>query len=172
MSGGLHQYRSFFVILVLVSLVWFVADMLSKRTYQTSVRLVFTGVDTSRYVVATNDMVANIVVESDGFTALYHYLSSERQTLNIDASAYRAKKTHSRRLRVSIPSSDCVEQVQRNVSAVGECSVRFVKDSFSVVLCERESRAYVPLLRDVEFEFPDGLGPTGVSRISPDTVYL
>ena len=172
MSGKLHQYRSFFVILALVSLTWLVADLLSTRSYQTSVKVLFTGVDTARYVLVTDDHETVLNIESDGFTALFHHITRQHKSLEIDLSGILKMSGDGSPAKLTVATADYAEQMQHHIAPVGECTVSFVKESLYVTIYERESRGFVPQLRNVTFRFRDGFGLSGKPSITPDTVYL
>ncbi len=167
-----RQYRLFFVILVFVSLVWLVMDMSTVRSYRTTVRVVYTGIDTARYSVVSEDRELPLTVESDGFSALLHHWSWGRNALSVDMSGKLKNARHVAEIRLSVPSGDYREWIQSHFSHLKNCSVSFDMDSLSVTLCERKCRAYAPQLRNVSFVFSDGYGLSGTPNLYPDTIYL
>ena len=169
MRQKLHRYRQFFVILAIMTLVWFVVDMSSMRSYQTTVRICYSGVDTARYVMTSGDEELPLTVESDGFSALMHHLTWRQRAMDVDLSAIDKLSTGG---RVAVASENYKEELQRRFSPVGRCEIKVLKDSLVATFSERMRKAYRPQLRDITFSFADGYGLCGLPTLKPDSVFL
>jgi len=168
----LHQYRPFFVILVIMTIVWFVMEMTSSRTYKTSVAVTFTGIDTARYAILDKSQELPLTVESDGFTALIHNWTWRDKKLEINLSDLLKAKQPSGEIHLSVAAENYKELFQNNFSPIKSSVITFDEDSLSVTLSERMCKAFVPEIRNVTFTFSDGFGISGTPMMSPDTVYL
>lgn len=152
-----------------MTLVWFVVDMSSIRSYQTTVKICYSGVDTARYVMTSGDEELPLTVESDGFSALMHHLSWRHHAMDVDLSAIDKSAGGG---RVSVPSESYKEELQRRFSPVGRCEIKVLKDSLVFTFSERMRKAYRPQMRDITFSFADGYGLCGLPTLEPDSVYL
>lgn len=169
MRQKLHRYRQFFVILAIMTLVWFVVDMSSMRTYQTTVRIGYVGVDTARYVMTSGDEELPLTVESDGFAALLHHLSWRHRAMDVDLSALEKSANDG---RMAVASENYKEELQYRFSPLGRCEIKMQKDSLVFTFSERMQKAYRPLMTDISFTFADGYGLCGMPTLKPDTVFL
>lgn len=155
-----------------MTLVWFVVDMSSPRTYQTSVKVAYTGIDTARYVTTSADGELPVTVTTDGFSALYHHLYCRERPMNVDVGTLTRKGPKEGKKRLSIATDKYEAELQHRFSPVGSCEIEILKDSLNVTVEGRYGRAYKPLLKGVSFSFPDGYGLCGEATVSPDTIYL
>lgn len=167
-----RRYRSFFVILAIMTLVWFVMDMSERRTYQTSVSVVYVGIDTARYAIVQMDGTLPLTVESDGFTALLNHWLWRKKPLEIDLSHMLKHRPVRGETRLSAATADLAKQLQSHLSPVEGSLIAFGMDSLSVTISERKGKAYKPHLRGVTFSFNDGYGLSGSPMLAPDSVYL
>lgn len=172
MRQKLHRYRQFFVILAIMTLVWFVVDMSSPRSYQTSVKISYTGIDTAHYVLSAVDEELPVSVTTDGFSALHHHLYWRQRPLSVDIASLSQKALSSGNSRLSIDTEKYKDELKRRFSLVSSCEIEIQKDSIYVQIKERCQKAYKPQLKDISFSFPDGYGLCGQATISPDSVYL
>lgn len=169
MRQKLHRYRQFFVILAIMTLVWFVVDMSSMRTYQTTVRVGCVGVDTARYVMTGGDEELPLSVESDGFSALLHHLTWRHRTMEVNLSAWELSASDG---RIAIASETYKEELQYRFSPLGRSEIKMQKDSLVFTFSERMQKAYRPQLTDISFSFADGYGLCGMPSLKPDSVFL
>ncbi|MBO4751273.1 MAG: hypothetical protein J5526_00790 [Bacteroidales bacterium] len=155
-----------------MTVVWFVVDMLSPRTYQTSVKISYAGIDTAHYVLSAVDDELPVSVTTDGFSALHYHLYWRQRPLSVDLAALARKVSPNGKSRLSVATDRYKDELQRRFSPIGGCEIELQQDSLSVLLDERCRKAYKPQLKDISFSFPDGYGLYGQASVTPDSVYL
>ena len=168
----IRRYRSFLAALAIMTIVWFVVDMTSERTYETTVAVAYRGIDTMRYVVTKEDRTLPLQVTSDGFCALTHHWKWRHRAMVIDLTDAMRNTRSKDETRITVATNSYRDVLEREFSPVGKCAITFSADTLSVKVAERGRKSFVPQLKDVEFTFPDGFGPSGSATIRPDTVYL
>ena len=151
--------KQFLVILGLTALVWLGVSMGETDTYTLPVRVKMTGFDTVRYAVVQADTTITLRVESNGYNALMRSVRDERPTLQVDMTGRR-----------SVAGSELCEMARRQLH--GLHSVSTDKDSLRLLLAERSSRTFIPIIDDVEFAFAEQYGLYGQPTVTPSEVTL
>lgn len=151
--------KQFLVILGLTALVWLGVSLGETDTYTLPVQVEMTGYDTVRYAVVRADTSLTLRVESNGYNALLQSIRGERPTLKVDMSG-----------RHTVSGSELCELARRQLH--GLKSVSTDRDSLRLTLAERSSRAFTPVIDDVEFAFAEQYGLYGQPTVSPAEVIL
>lgn len=158
----MFRHRSFWIILLITAFVWLMATMSEHSDYSFSVPLRWDGYDTSRYVVNYADTALPVTINANYFQALSFQYTTEQKPFTLHVSTDTVLKVNSLLL------DNLVKQYQSS----GIKSVTSPTESLRLSLTERESRAYLPVLRDVNFQFTTQHGLYGSPLIEPDTVWL
>ncbi len=156
------KHRHFWIVLFLTAIVWFVVAMSEHDDYPLDVRVQWTGVDTSRFLVSQADTVLPLVVNSNCFNAIDRYLAVRDRAFVIEVSGDTVVKVGKR----------LFEELSRQLGFSGTHGVSSNLEVLRFATTERRSRAYVPQLRDVDFVFADQVGLSGEPVLQPDTVWL
>jgi len=156
------KHRHFWIILILTAIVWFVVTMSEHNDYPIDVRVQWTGVDTSRYIVTHADTVLPVVVTSNCFNAIDRYLAVKDHHFVIHVSGDTVVKVN----------KALFDELNRQLGFYGTHGVSSSMEEISFTTKERRSRAYVPQLRNVDFVFADQVGLSGEPTIKPDTIWL
>ncbi len=156
------KHRHFWTILVLTAIVWFVVAMSEHNDYPIDVRVEWTGVDTSRYLVTQADTVLPLVVTSNCFNAIDRYLAVRDKAFVIQVTGDTVVKV----------GKTLFEEIHQQLGFSGTHGVSSNLEVLRFATTERRSRAYVPQLRDVDFVFADQVGLSGEPTLQPDTVWL
>jgi len=154
--------RHFWIILLLTAIVWFVVTMSEHNDYPIEVRVRWTGVDTSRYIVTHADTVLPVVITSNCFNAIDRYLDVRDKVYELCVSGDTVVKVN----------KALFEDINRQFGFSGTHGVASTVEELRFSTTERRSRAYVPQLRDVDFHFAGQIGLSGEPTLKPDTVWL
>lgn len=154
--------RHFWIILILTAIVWFIVTMSEHDDYPIDVRIQWTGVDTSRYIVSHADTVLPVVVTSNCFNAIDRYMDVKDKHYVLHVSGDTVVKVN----------KALFEDINRQLGFSGTHGVSSPMEELHFATTERRSRAYVPQLRNVDFVFAGQVGLSGEPTIKPDTVWL
>jgi len=156
------KHRHFWIILFLTAIVWLVVTMSEHSDYPIDVRIQWTGVDTSRYIVTKADTVLPLVVTSNCFNAIDRYLSVDDKAFVIQVSGDTVVKVN----------KALFDDLNRQFGFSGTHGISSNVEELHFATTERRSRAFVPQLRNVDFVFADQVGLSGEPVLKPDTVWL
>lgn len=133
----------------------------------------YQGLDTARYVVVQRDTTLAINVSSNGFQALRRSLKKSRP-VTFDVTRWqRQQMLHSTGdIQLSMNTIDLLEDIQRQLPMRGVSNVEPLASTLSVVLSERESRRFAPIIDSVEFVFDGTCGLSDSPVVTPDSVVL
>lgn len=137
-------------------------SMSEVRDYQDQLQIMWTGVDTARYAITYSDSVLQITYKSDCFQAIKRH----RQFLKSDFVISVQGDTT---IRVGQSLFDLIAS-QYNIKDFTD--VYSATETLRYAVSKRDSKAFVPKLRNVEFHFAEQLGVSGQPILEPDTVWL
>lgn len=155
------------IILLVTTLVWIVWVLSESMNYSVKLKVHVAGIDTAKYVVVECDSIVTVDIESDGFTAIRRYLKMRNREVEVNMDL--AKKTSYGR---AIGVNDWLVDFKQELSLKGLGTVRGHQDSLRVVLAERQSKAFCPKIKNVQFDFAMQYGLNGTPKLIPDTVWL
>lgn len=156
------KHRHFWIILIITTIVWFVVTMSEHSDYPIDVRVEWSGIDTSRFIVTQADTVLPVVVNSNCFNAIDRYLALRDKRFVIQVTGDTVVKV----------GKALFDEISRQFGFSGTHGVSSSLEELRLSTKERRSRAYVPQLRDVDFVFADQMGLSGDPTIEPDTIWL
>lgn len=158
----MFRHKSFWIILIITTIVWLMATMSEHDDYPLDVPLQWSGYDASSYVATSADTVLPVVVNSNCFQAIARHYIVQRTPYVIHTSSDTVIKVN------SVLLGDVVKQM----GFVGTHGISSPAESLHLTLTSRVRKAYVPRLHDVTFHFSDQRGLSGTPVIEPDTVWL
>ena len=173
MKGGRwREARPFIVVLGCTIVLWLGMAMSEEKEYLVTYRVEWTGLDKARYAVTYADTALHVVQRTNGFGAVARSLRrSTARTLSIDLSASMAQ---SQKARITL-GMNVHDMLVRHMNQMGEVGIRAMtpdKDSVFISLAERTKKAFVPVLKGVEYTFTTNYGVSGNAVVTPDTVWL
>lgn len=154
--------RSFWIILLFTAVVWVIATMSEHSDYPVTLRVEWTGFDTSRYVVTYADTAIAVTINSNCFNARSRYRAAQRQSYRIAVNGDTA-------IRVT---TALLDDMVTQLGFSGCHGIATTADQLRLRLAERQRKAFVPQLQGVQFHFADQYGLSGTPRLEPDTVWL
>lgn len=152
--------KRFLVILGLTVVVWLGVSMSAESVYPVQMRVTMVGYDTVRYAVVSADTVLPLQVRMSGFNAFWGTLRHQKDTLQVTCPQDRG----------AVAVSSLTGRLRNKIH--GAQQVTSTVDSLRIVLSERSSRAYRPVLDDVDFTFANQYGLYGEPTITPAEVTL
>ena len=138
------------------------ATMSEDSDHVLTVRVEWGGFDAARYVVSQADTVLPVSVNTNTFQAL-----SFRRTLN--NKPYRLQAKTDTVLKVN---SLLLDDIVKQVGLSGVKAISSPVETLGIKFTERQSKAYLPVLRNVEFHYAGQRGLSGTPLVEPDTVWL
>lgn len=156
------RYRQFWYILLGTAIAWLLFTMSEADDYSVPITIEWTGYDTARYVVSYSDTVLPISVQVNGFQAFRLARVVKRQPVVITTATDT----------VIAVNATIFDLLSEQYSIPNSRRIGSTVSTLRLSLEQRQSRAFVPQLRNVEFRFDDQCGLSGNPRIEPDTVYL
>ena len=148
--------------MLLTAFVWLMATMSEDSDHVLTVRVEWGGFDAARYVVSQADTVLPVTVNTNTFQAL-----SFRRTLN--NKPYRLQAKTDTVLKVN---SLLLDDIVKQVGLSGVKAISSPVETLGIKFTERQSKAYLPVLRNVEFHYAGQRGLSGTPLVEPDTVWL
>ena len=158
----MFRHRQYWIILALTAMVWLIAAMSEHHEYPISIRVQWTGFDTARYAVTYADTLLPVTITSNCFNAISRYRTVKEQPLTIQATDDTVIKV----------SNTFLKSMQTQMGFIGSHGCVSSVETLRLSLVERQCKAFVPQLADVEFQFANLRGLCGEPRLQPDTVYL
>lgn len=154
--------RQFWNILLVTVVVWLGCVMSEDGDYPMELKVEWSGIDTSRYVVTHADTILPISVKSNCFRAIRRYFTARNASFQI----YTQSDTT---VRVGKALYD---EIISQLGFVGVGDVYSAKETLQYSVSERVGKPFVPQIRDVDFHFEGLVGLSGSAVIDPDTVWL
>lgn len=156
------RYRQFWTILFFTAIAWLLYTMSEPDDFSLPVKVEWTGYDTARCVVSHADTLLPISVQVNGFQAF-------RLTRRIKRQPWVVSVSNDTSITVNADVFDLLSEIY---SIPNSRRISSTVPALTLTLQQRQSKAFVPQLRNVEFRFDDQCGLSGEPRIEPDTVYL
>ena len=166
----LKQSRAFFFSLIAIAAIWLVTSMSDSRVYREQYCLIIEGIDRARYAVPSIDSVLTVDITSNGFNALRRGLNKNR-VIHIDASRQIAA-SKSEEINLSLNINEYIDIIRNQIDMRGVSSMKPVTAELHLTLSQRCSKAFVPQIENVTFQFAAMKGLYGKPVIIPDTVWL
>lgn len=152
----------FLISLCITAITWLLFTMSEHSDYPLELRVEWSGYDSARYAVVYADSVLPLMVNSDCFQAIDRHFSARNKSLVINVQGDTVIKVN----------SDLFSLISNQLMFKGSVSIRSKVDTIAFHVTERSSRAFVPQLRNVQFNFAPQYGLSGLPVMSPDTVWL
>ena len=174
----LRQSRGFIFALVAVTIVWIITAVSEHKPFTEAYHARFDGVDTARFAILEADSLLSVEITSNGFMAFNRgihrtkelHINIGKMIHNVAANAAPVKSWEP--FDIVIQSEDLSELIKGQIDMRGVDNFRVVQKSAHVRLAQRERRAFVPDISQVDFQFKGMAGLYGHPSISPDTIYL
>ena len=166
----LWHYRAFFFTLIVISLIWLISNMSEQKAYRETYPLRFTGFDSVRYATTLADTVVTLDITSNGFRALQRSLAT-RRTIEINVAS-KLGKGNSDGYELTLSTNEFSEVFTSQVDMRGVESLAPVQQSLALRLALRESKAFLPDIEKVRFQFEGMTGIFGTPTVKPDTIWL
>lgn len=158
----MFRHRSFWIILLLTAIVWLVAAMSEDSDHALTVRVEWGGFDAARYVVVQADTLLPVSVNTNAFQAM-----SLQRTLNNKPYQLLVKSD-----TVMKVNSLLLDDIVKQTGMSGVKGISSPVETVGIKLTERQRKAYLPILRNVEFHYAGQRGLSGTPLVEPDTVWL
>lgn len=166
----LKQSRAFFFSLIAISAVWLVSSMSEPKVFREHYRLCFDGIDTARYAVTAIDSSLTLDIRSNGFQAFRRGLNRNK-AIHIDV-ARKIDEKKADDIQLSLLTDEYTDIIRKQLDMRGVSDVKPVANMLHVKLAQRQSKAFVPEIDNVGFQFDAMVGLCGKPQVRPDTVYL
>lgn len=166
-----EEWKPFFVVLVCTAIVWIGVAMSDVQNYTTTYYVKWVGVDTARYAIIQEDTTVQVILQSNGFSALGRSLHSHYQHLVVDVSNSMPEQEDETFVVTTGTRSVVLLSNQRN-NLSGIRGVSTDKEYLQLHLAERHHKAFAPVLTGVEYTFVSQFGLDGQPKIAPDSIYL
>ena len=158
----MFRHRSFWFILIITAIVWLLATMSEHNDYPLTIQLRWEGFDSARYVIADADTALPVTINANSFQAIAFSLAADKQPFTLRVGSDSVLKVNSLLLN-SLLSQYQVSGVKTVTSPL---------ETIHITLSQRQRRAFIPQLNQVNFQFADQCGLSGNPVIQPDTVWL
>lgn len=156
------RHKQFWITLLVSVVGWFAITMSEHNEYSLAVHIEWTGFDTAKYAVTYADSVMPIQINSNYFHAVSHYFIVKHTPYKIQVSGDTTLN-----IRNTFFDSFCSQMKLKGVQRITS-----PMENIRIDLSERCSKAYVPKMRGVDFQFVEQRGLSGKPYLSPDTVWL
>lgn len=171
-SGRWRNWRPFVIILGSTIVLWLGMAMSEVKDYPVTYRLVWAGVDRTRYAVTYADTTLRAMQRTNGFVALGRSIRHRQDNaVTLDLSATMAQQ-HGTRFTVGYNARSVLNAYINQNGLTGIRAITPDKDSLYASFAERNKKAYAPVLKGVEYTFMQHYGVYGNATVSPDTVWL
>ena len=165
----IRQSRAFIFSLIAISAIWLISSMSDQKTYREHYKLSLVGYDNRKYATLLSDSILTLDVTSNGFHAFSRGLKKNHSiSLNLSDKMQKAGKN----IQLSLEVEDYIDIIRKQIDMRGVTSVKAVNNTINLSLAQRESKAFVPIIDDVIFQFDAMSGLCGNPEIKPDTVFL
>ncbi len=171
-TNNTNNLKSFLIILAATLLVWIGVSMSSTNTYPTTLKVVYVGYDTARYAMMSADSTVTFNMQCNGFLALHHSLAMRRQPLLVRLQIPSAVEGTSDPVPIRLSVAQMINDIKKQYNLSEKVNIQTVTESLHLIVAQRLSKAFRPLMDDVSFTFAPGRCLYGTPRIEPDTVYL
>ena len=166
----LRHSRAFFFALIAIAIVWLVSAMSEQKVFREHYKLYLDGIDTAQYAVTQIDSSITIDITSNGF---YAFRRGTRKPHSVHINiAKRIGKTPKDNIQLSLDIDDYWDLIRNQIDTRGVSDIKAVNDVLHLSMAKRESKAFVPNIDAVEFQFEGMVGLCGEPKIMPDTVFL
>lgn len=153
-------------------MLWLGMAMNEVKDYPVVYQIAWRGVDRVRYAVTYCDDELRVTQRTNGFVALGQSMRPQQDdTVAIDILAAAAQQKGTR-FTVGINARDVLNTYINQKGLSGIRAITPNKDSLFISFAERNKKAYVPVLKGVEYTFMQHYGVYGNAVVSPDTVWL
>lgn len=163
--------RPFLIVLICTFAVWMGAAMSEEQNYTSVYEVEWSGIDTSRFVIAYADTSVEVVLRSNGFNALRRSMDDQYQHLVIDVLRSMPEQ-HGGKFVIRMDTRYMVQHSNQRHNVGGISSVSSKRDRLKLVLAERHFKTFKPRLKGVEYHFAPQFGVGGEPHVTPDSVML
>ncbi len=168
----IKQSRGFCFAVLAVGLVWIVSSMSENRHFRENYHIVYDGIDRSRFAIIQLDSTATLDIVSNGFRAFNRGLK-DNHTIHLNVARFIGKdRDSSSDIRFTLNTEEYLDIIRKQIDMRGVTSIAPVSAQLNVHLSPRKSKAFVPDISPVSFQFVDMVGLCGEPVVSPDTVWL
>lgn len=170
----IRQSRGFLFALIAVVVVWMLSSMSENRRFRESYRVVYDGLDTARYAVLAKDSTVTLDLTSNGFHTFNRAVGNRRTIhLNIGKIVAKHKSTQAdSRFVISLGVDENIDLIRSQIDMRGVKELKPVGDKLTITLAPRHSKAFVPDISAVDFQFEGMMGLSGKPVIKPDSIVL
>ena len=144
--------------------------MSERKVYREHYRLHLDGIDTAKYAVTGADSTIALDITSNGFYA-FRRGTGRQHDIHINI-ANKLKGQKSGDIQTTLQIEDYIDIINKQIDMRGVSETHPVSNTLLVSLAERQSKAFVPDISGVDFQFDGMVGINGSPLITPDTVYL
>lgn len=170
----LRHSRAFIFALIAVFAVWLIANMSERKTYREEYTVCYDGLDTAMMAAIRQDSVIAVDFSSNGFHTFWRNLKGLRP-IHIDISKELEDgrwRMEDGRWRIELDVNQLIDSIKAQIDTYGTDEVAPVTQRLQLNITQREKKAFVPRIDEVEFQFEGMHGICGTPEISPDTVWL
>ena len=155
-----------------VVLVWLIASMSDNKHFRETYNFVFDGIDRSQYAVLQIDSTATFDIVSNGFRAFNRGMRGNHYIHINVAKQIKNYRNNSDDIKFTVNLEELLDLVRSQMDTRGVSEITPVTPLLTLHLSPRCSKAFVPDLSPVQFEFEEMVGLCGEPLMSPDTVWL
>ena len=169
----LKQSRAFFFALVAVAIVWIVTAMSEQKQFRESYPIAYDYLDTSLYAIQHKDSILTIDISSNGFNTFRR--SKEKRNgkaIHFDMAKLVSQHANDSAFSLVINTDEYLDLIKKQLNMHGVSEVSPVNEKLTLQIALRESKAFVPEIGNVTFNFDKMVGLSGEPVIIPDSVYL
>lgn len=168
----LRHSRGFLFALVAVAMVWVVSSMSEYKHFRENYRIVYDGIDRAHYAVIQIDSIATLDIVCNGFSAFNRDFRNNN-IVHINVSKLVNKfKDQSGDIQFTLNTEEYMDVIKSQIDTRGVSEIAPVSSRLNIHLSPRHSKAFVPDISPVKFQFVDMVGLCGEPKIRPDTIWL
>lgn len=170
MRQRIRHSRAFFFALIAIAIVWLVSAMSERKVFREQYKLFLDGIDTAQYAVTQIDSSITLDITSNGFYAFRRGIRKPHSVhINI---AKQIGKLPEDNIQLSLDIDDYWDLIRNQLDTRGVSDIKAVNNMLHLSMSKRESKAFVPNIDAVDFQFEGMVGLCGEPKIMPDTVFL
>ncbi len=166
----LKQSRTFLYALLIVFAVWVASNMSERRNYREEYRIVYSGMDTTQYAVLQCDSIVTMEINCNGFYALRRSIH-KASPIQINVGKKLARIDGDEK-SLTLDIAELSEVIKKQIDLRGVRDIKPIGSKLHIRLVRRESKAFVPDIKNVEFQFEGMKGLCGEPVVTPDTIWL
>lgn len=171
-QNSTNNWKSFLIILAATLLVWIGVSMSSVNTYPTTLMVEYDGYDTARYAMLSADSTVTINMQTNGFVALHQSIEMRKKPLKVHLQIPPSVEATTDPVPVRLSVAQMINDIKNQYDLSDKVNIQTVTESLHLVVAQRLSKAFHPMMDEVSFTFAPGHCLYGAPRIEPDTVYL